>query len=104
MRHPDQMEDERVGRHPDLTLSIRPSQELVSIVLEDRRLENALLTVTNRAGHHAVVASDTGRKTIQKGLKVLDDTFELLKKSVPLLRPISDHFVDYLVPGCGLIF
>jgi len=98
VRHPDEMEDQRVGWHANFTLSIRPPQELISIVLEDRCPENALLTVTDRASHHAIVASNAGGKTVQKGWEILDDTFELLKKGITLLRPLSDDFIDYFTP------
>jgi hypothetical protein len=54
------MKDQRIGRHSDPALSIGPPQELISIMLKDCCSENTLFTVTNRAGHHAVVASNTG--------------------------------------------
>jgi hypothetical protein len=92
------MEDQRVGWHANFTLSIRPPQELVSVVLENCCLEDTLFTVTDRASHHAIVASNAGGKTVQKGWEIFDDTFELLKKGIPPLRPLSDDFVDYITP------
>jgi hypothetical protein len=58
------MEDEGVSGHSNATLSIRPPKELIPIMLKDRCSENALFTVTNRTGHHAIVASNTSGKTI----------------------------------------
>jgi hypothetical protein len=62
--HPNEVEDEGVGWHSNSALSVRPSQELISFMLKDRCLENTLFAVTNRAGHHAIVASNTGGKAV----------------------------------------
>jgi hypothetical protein len=67
-------------------------------MLKDRSPKNTLFTVTNRAGHHAIVASNTGGEAVQEGLEVLNDPFEFLKKGISLLRPSSDDFVDHLTP------
>src|SRR5512143_4002233 len=73
-------------------------------MLKDRRPENALLAVANRAGHHAIVAPDAGGKTVQKGLKILNQAFEFLKKGVSLFRPLRDDFIDRLTPRSRLAF
>jgi hypothetical protein len=96
--HPDKVEDEGVGWHSNPALSIRPPQELISLMLKDRCLEDTLFAVTDRAGHHAIVASNTGGKPIQEGLEILDDPFEFLKKGISLLCPPGDDFVDHLAP------
>ena len=98
MRHPDEMKDECVGWHSNSALPIRPPEELISIVLKHRRPENTLFAVANRAGHHAIMATNAGRKTIQKGFEIRNDPFEFLEKGISLLCPFSDDFVDHLTP------
>ncbi len=64
--HPDKMKDHRIRRHPDTALSVCPSEKLVAVVLKNSCFENTLLAVTDGAGHHAVVASDTRGELIEE--------------------------------------
>ena len=96
MRHPNEVKDEGIGRHSNLAFPIRPSHELLPLMLEDRRLENALLAIADRAGNHAVVATDARGEPIEKGAEVLCNAFEFSKKGVPLLCSFGDHFLQHL--------
>jgi len=64
MRHPNQVKDEGIGRHSNPTLSVRPSEELISIVFKDRSSKDTFLTVTNWTGHHAIMATNTRRESV----------------------------------------
>jgi len=98
MGHPDEMKDEGVGGHPDPSLSVRPSQELISLMLKDSSPKDTLLAIADRAGDHAIVTSNAGRKFIQKGRQILDDPAEFLEESISFLCPLSDDFIDHLAP------
>jgi len=100
--HPDEMKDHRIRRHPDTALSVRPSKELIAVVLKNSRFENTLLAVTDGAGHHAVVASNTRGEPIEEGGKVLHHPLEFLKYSISLLRPLGNHPVCNLRPRGGV--
>ena len=98
MGHPDEMKDKGVGGHPDSPLAVRPSQELISLMLKHGCPEDALLAITDRTGNHAVVTSNTGRKFIQKSWQILDNPAEFLEESISFLYSLSNDFIDHLVP------
>ena len=102
MGHPDEMKDHRIRRHPDTPLSVRPSKELIAVVLKNSGLKNTLLAVTDGARHHTIVASDTRGEPIEERGKVLDHPLEFLKYSISLLGPFSDHPVYNLLPRGGI--
>ena len=102
MGHPDEMEDQRIGRHANFALSVCPSDKLVSFVFKYGCSKDALFAIADRTGHHAVMAPDTGGKTIQEGTKVFHHPFEFLEGGIPLFRPLSNDFTDHLRPVCRL--
>ena len=66
-------------------------------MLKDGRPEDTLLAITDRTGHHAVVASNAGGESVQKGTEVFDSPAEFLKSRIPLLHPLRHHLVyDFL--------
>jgi hypothetical protein len=62
------MEDEGIGWHSNPAFSIRPPQELVAIMFKDRCPENTFLAITDGAGHHTVMTSNTGGESVHKRL------------------------------------
>jgi len=73
-------------------------------MLEDRCPENALLTIADRTGDHTIMASNAGRKLVQKGAKILDHPFEFLENSIPFLYPFGNDLADHLVSIGGSFF
>ena len=99
MGQTDYVEDQGIGGHPNPALSIRPPQELVTIMFKDCRPEDTLLAVTDRTGHHAVMTSDTGGESVQKGMEVLDHPLKFLEGVISLPCSFSNHFVDDILSG-----
>ncbi len=103
MGHPDQVEHERIRGHPDTPFPIRPSQKLITFMLENRRFEDTLFAITDGTSHHTIVASNAGGKFVQEGSEVFDGPSKLLKKSISFFRPPSNDPIEHLAPQGRLI-
>ena len=87
MRHPNEMKNEGIGWHSNSAFPIRPSHKLVTLMLKDGGLEDTLLAVADRAGHHTVMAPDARGKTVKEGLKIFGHALKFLKGRIPLPCP-----------------
>jgi hypothetical protein len=90
MGHPDEVKNHRVRGHSNPALPIRPSQKLISVMLEDRGFKDAFLAITDWASHHAVMASNTGREPVHEGAKIFGHPLEFSKEGIPLLRSLGN--------------
>ena len=95
MGQTDGVEDKGVGWHSNPALSVRPPQELVTLMFKDRCPEDTLLAVTDRTGHHTIMAPDAGGKSVHEGTKVFHHSSKFFKEGIPFLRPVSNDSVNH---------